>query len=131
LILPSAATSSIGHTILIGWNDTRESARSIHDAMPLLLISDRVVVITVLSGDELEPLADRRFAEHLRQHGVSVELRRRQGDPAEEIAAEARELEADLLVIGLRGERQGTKVVLGDVSRRFVRTVSLPVFCSN
>jgi nucleotide-binding universal stress UspA family protein len=131
LILPAAATASIGHTVLVGWNDSRESARSIHDAMPLLLLSETVFVLTVLADDELEPLADRRFAEHLRQHGVSVELRRRRGDPAEEIAAEARELGADILVIGLRGERSGATMGLGDVSRKFVRTVSLPVFCSN
>jgi nucleotide-binding universal stress UspA family protein len=133
LILPAAAAgaSSIGHTILIGWNDSRESARSIHEAMPILLISENVFVITVMADDDLAPLADRRFAEHLRQHGVSAELRRRQGDPAEEIAAEARELGADMLVIGLQGERLGAQVKLGDVSRKFVRTASLPVFCSS
>jgi nucleotide-binding universal stress UspA family protein len=99
--------------------------------MPLLLISEKVFVVTVLADDDLEPLADRRFAEHLIQHGVSAEIRRRRGDPAQEIAAEARELGADLLVIGLRGERLGAKVVLGDVSQKFMRTVSLPIFCSN
>ena len=130
LILPAAATASIGHNILIGWNDSRESARSIHEAMPLLLISEKVFVVTVLADDDLEPLADRRFAEHLIQHGVAAEIHRRRGDPAQEIAAEARELGADILVIGLRGERLGTKVVLGDVSQKFMRTVSLPVFCS-
>jgi nucleotide-binding universal stress UspA family protein len=99
--------------------------------MPLLCLSEKVFVVTVLTDDDLEPLADRRLADHLRQHGVSAEFRRRQGDPAEEIAAEARESGADMLVIGLRAERLGTKVELGDVSRKFARTVSLPVFCSN
>jgi nucleotide-binding universal stress UspA family protein len=130
LILPAGAAASIGNITLVGWSDTRASARSIHDAMPLLLMSEKVVVVTVVADDELEPLADRRFAEHLRQHGLAAEFRRRQGDPAEEIAAEARELGADLLVIGLAGERAGTRIELGDVSQKFARTTSLPVFCS-
>jgi nucleotide-binding universal stress UspA family protein len=132
LILPAAAAGvPVGHTVLIGWNDSRESTRSIHDAMPILLIAERVFVVTVMTDSDLEPLADRRFAEHLQQHGVSVEVRRRQGDPAEEIAIEARELGVDLLVIGLRAEREGAKLRLGDVSRKFARTASLPVFFSN
>jgi nucleotide-binding universal stress UspA family protein len=62
---------------------------------------------------------------------VSADLDRRYGDPSEEIAAEARELEADLLVMGLRIHANGPPPTLGDVSQRFVRTASLPVFCSN
>jgi nucleotide-binding universal stress UspA family protein len=130
LMLPESADAmSIGHTVLVGWNDTRESARALHDAMPILVNADRVIVATVTADDELEPLGNRRLVGHLRGHGVAVELRRRRGDAAEEIADAARELGADMLVIGLhRGAEppQG----LGDVSRRFMRTASLPVFCS-
>jgi nucleotide-binding universal stress UspA family protein len=127
MVLPASATS-VGNTVLIGWNDSRESARAIHDAVPILLIAEKVVVLTVMADDDLEPLADRRFVDHLRQHGVSAEIRRRRGEPAEEIAAEARELEADLLVIGLHNGVAGRE--LGDVSRKFTRTMSLPVLCS-
>ncbi len=129
LILPQPSEAmSIGHKILIGWNNTRQAARAIHDAMPILVNADSVCVLSVMTEDDLEPLADRRLADHLRQHGVSVNLARRHGDAAEEIAAEARELEADILVIGLRGGEPGAQQALGDVTRRFVRTVSLPVF---
>jgi nucleotide-binding universal stress UspA family protein len=131
LILPAlAGPMSVGHTILVAWNDTRESARAINDAMPILINADSVRILTVLTND-LEPLADRLLVEHLRQHGVSADLDRRHGDPTEEIAAEARELEADLLVMGLRVRAAGPPPTLGDVSQRFVRTASLPVFCSN
>jgi nucleotide-binding universal stress UspA family protein len=131
LILPAPpAAMSIGHTVLIGWDDTRESVRAIHDAMPLLLNADKVFVLTVMTEEDLEPLADRRFAEHMRRHGVSTELDRRYGDAAEEIASEARRLDVDMLVIGLRGQVDGGRLGLGEVSRRFVRSASLPVFCS-
>jgi nucleotide-binding universal stress UspA family protein len=132
LILPTpAAPTSIGRVVLVAWNDTRESARAIHDAMPILVNADRVRVLTVLTDGGLEPLADRRLVEHLRQHGVAAELGRRHGDVAEEIAAEARELEADLIVMGLYGQTDGSSASLGDVSQRFVRTASTPVFFSH
>lgn len=131
LILPTPTNEmSIGHIVLVAWNDTREFARAVHDAMPILVGADKVTVLTVLSEDDAEPLADRRLVEHLREHGVSAELARRRGDPVTEIIAEAQQLDADILVFGLhRARDQSPK--LGEVSQRLVRTVSLPVFFSN
>ena len=130
LILPSARQSmSIGHTVLIAWKDSRESARAVHDAMPILENAERVVVVTVTAGD-LEPLADRRLVDHLSDHGVKAELVRRYGDAPDEIAAEARRIDADLLVMGLHQGSDANPAGLGDVSTRFVRTTALPVFLS-
>ena len=132
LILPRPRDSlSIGHKVLVGWNDTREAARAVNDAMPVLVNADSVTVLTVMAGDDPEPLVDRQLTVHLRQHGVSVELVRRHGEPAEEIAAMAREIEADVLVIGLCGDDQEPQPKLGAVTQRFVRTTSLPVFLSH
>jgi nucleotide-binding universal stress UspA family protein len=129
LVLPEPEEPiSIGHTILVGWDESRESARAIHDALPILANADKVVVLTVITDDDLTPLGDRRLLEHLHAHGVPAELARRHGDPPEEIAAEIRRIEADMLVIGLR--RAANAPGLGDVGRRFIRTVSLPVFLS-
>lgn len=131
LVLPQPRQPmSIGHKILVGWNDTREAIRAIHDAMPILVNADSVCVLTVVAGDDLEPMGDRRLADHLRQHGVPVELARRRGDAAEEIAAAAREMKADLLLIGLTPGDQEPARRLGDVTCRFIRTTSLPVFLS-
>src|SRR5580704_2099650 len=58
IILPAPANAmSIGHTVLVGWNDSRESARAVHDAMPILVAADKVVVLTVMGEDDLEPMA--------------------------------------------------------------------------
>jgi nucleotide-binding universal stress UspA family protein len=131
IILPTPASPmSIGHTVLVGWNDTRECARAVHDAMPILVAADKVIVLTVMGEDDLEPLADRRLVEHLRQHGVSVELARRHGETVEEIASEVRRLDADMLVIGLHRTPDGSPTPLGYVSTRLIRATSLPVFVS-
>jgi nucleotide-binding universal stress UspA family protein len=132
LVLPQPKDPvSIGHKVLVGWNDTHEAARAMHDAMPILVGAESVCVLTVVADEDLEPLGDRRLADHLKLHGVSMELARRHGDPAEEIASKAREMDADLLVIGLRRASNGSASPLGDVSSRFARTMSLPVLFSH
>jgi nucleotide-binding universal stress UspA family protein len=131
IILPAPKNAmSIGHTVLVGWNDTRESARAVHDAMPILAAADKVIVLTVTGEDDPDQLADRRLVGHLRQHGVSVELARRHGEAVEEITAEARRVDADLLVIGLHHMPEGSPTKLGHVSTRLIRATSLPVFVS-
>jgi nucleotide-binding universal stress UspA family protein len=133
LILPHRKPElSIGHVVVVGWNESREAARAIHDAMPILIEAEKVLVLTVLGPGDLEPMADVRLLEHLRQHGVPAELERRYSeDAAEEIAGEVRRADADMVVIGLRERTDGAQRGLGDVSRRFMNTGSLPVFCSN
>jgi nucleotide-binding universal stress UspA family protein len=123
---------SIGNIVVVGWNESRDAARAIHDAMPILMEAEKVVVLTILRPGDLEPMADVRLLEHLRQHGVAAELERRYGDDAaEEIAGEVRRADADMVVIGLREMTDGADQALGDVSRRFMNTGSLPVFCSH
>lgn len=133
LILPPPRTEmSIGNIILVAWNESRESARAIHDAMPILAEAEKVYVLTVLKPDDPEPIADTALLEHLREQGVAAELvRRHSEEPADEIAAEARRIGADMLVIGLRRRVCSGELKLGDVSERFSRTGSIPVFCSH
>ncbi len=132
LILPAPTIAlSAGNAVVVGWNDSREAARAIHDAMPILTKAERVLVLTVSRPGQPDLIADAALSQHLLRHGVVAELEHRTGeDPSEEIAATARRIDADLVVIGLRsGDADGND--LGDVSERFLHTGSLPVFCSH
>jgi nucleotide-binding universal stress UspA family protein len=105
LILPAQSTGlSVGNAVVVGWNDSREAARAIHDAMPILTEAEHVLVLTVRKPGQAPLIADVALRQHLRQHGVVAELEHRSGeDPAEEIAATAQRINADMVVIGLRG----------------------------
>lgn len=59
--------------------------------------------------------------------GVEVEARLAEGTPAEAIGDAARELGADLLVIGTRGHTGLTHALLGSVAERTLRTAPCPV----
>jgi len=131
LVLPHPRNAmSIGHTILVGWEETREAARALHDALPILESADSVYLLTVTKEEEPEPLGGRHLLDHLRQHGVPVEFVGRHGDPGEEIAATARDIEADMLVLGLTSRDAASGVHLGDASSRFIRSMAFPIFFS-
>jgi nucleotide-binding universal stress UspA family protein len=133
LILPPPQTDmSIGNTVLVAWNGSREAARAVHDALPILVEAEKVFVLTVLKPDAPEPIVDAPLLEHLRQHGVAAELLRRRSEEAgDEIASEARRTGADMIVIGLHRRASSGEIELGDVSERFGRTGSMPIFCSH
>ena len=132
ILPPSTAGVPVGHTVVVGWNESREAARAIHDAMPILAVAERVLVLTVRKRGEAEPIADIPLRQHLRQHGVVAEFEHRSGeDPAEEIAAAARRIDADMVVVGLSERGGGADADLGDVGKRFLHTGSIAVFCSH
>jgi nucleotide-binding universal stress UspA family protein len=66
-------------------------------------------------------------ADALRQHGLAVEVEVVVGDPADFLIERARELFADLIVVGNRGRGPVASVVLGSVSAYLVDHAPCPV----
>ncbi len=79
LIVPYAGRfAAVGRTVLVAWNASREAARAVNDALPLLEQADAVKVLAVnpgRSGDE-EPRRQGRCVLHDQRRG-----RYRQHDP--------------------------------------------------
>jgi nucleotide-binding universal stress UspA family protein len=128
---------SIGHRVVIGWNASREAARAVHDALPLLAGAEATTVLAVnprpgIAGHGEEPGAD--IARHLARHDVKVMVER---TDAPEIGAgdiilnRAAELSADLLVIGAYGHSRFRELVLGGVTRTLLRQMTVPVLMSH
>jgi len=57
---------------------------------------------------------------------IPVEHRLQEGDPATEILKQAKELNADLIIMGTHG-RSGAGKLMGSVAEKVVRTSSCPV----
>jgi len=132
LILPGREShTAIGTRVLVGWNNTRESTRAMHDSIPILAVAEKVHLLTVVPDRKFEPVADLLLLRHLRQHGVDANLERCYNvNAAERLATELHRTDSDLLVIGLHRKAGREQPNLGDVSRRFVGTGSLSVFCA-
>jgi nucleotide-binding universal stress UspA family protein len=123
--------------VMVAWNGSRESARAVNDAMPILELADDVTVLNVETANDrhpAEPGGEPRLASYLSRHGIRVRLCKSYVTGAgagETIASRARESEADLLVMGAHGYGREGHVVLGPATRYLLDHMPVPVLMSH
>ena len=121
---------------MVCWNGSREAARAVAEAMPILEVAKNVIVVMVddtPSPEEegWEPGAD--ISRHLNRHGVKVELRH----VAEwvhihsAILDEAGRSGADLLVMGAFSHSRLRQLILGGVTKFVFEQSTLPVLMAH
>lgn len=139
LVVPPGckATFPPRHAV-VAWRPTRESARALHDAMPLLRTCASVDLVEVESGptghsdDGQEPGAD--IAAHLARHGIKVRvvvLAQHRDTVASELMEHCAQTGAELLVAGGYGHSRFREWVLGGTTRDFLDSAQLPVLFSH
>jgi nucleotide-binding universal stress UspA family protein len=132
LVLPYAGEPPkvIGETVVIAWKPTREAARAVSAAMPLLQRARRVVILSWAA--EQEKIEGQRLDlnSFLKLHGVQATWHE-QGDEPHELGelllSRAFDYEADLLVMGCYGHSRAREWVLGGTSRTVLQSMTLPV----
>lgn len=121
--------------IVVGWNASREAARAISDAMPLLAQAQEVHVVVVpepkmsrLLG--ADPGTD--ISRHLARYGVPVVLDRlEESDAGAALVAQARRIDADLIVIGAFGQPKITEFVFGSATTMLLGNPDIPILLSS
>ena len=138
LILPYAGRSdSIGTKIMVAWDDSREAARAVSDALPLLRLAEHVLVVNWNEAGAIEnqTLRPRLDALHrwLMWQGVSAEVRVETTDIgiAQAMLSRAAELNTDLIVMGAYGHARWTERVLGGATRGLLASMTVPVLMSH
>jgi len=138
LVVPYiGAAATIGERVMVAWNASREAARAIGDAMPLL---ERAKVVTVVSvnarpdalGHGEDPGAD--IGAHLARHGLKVEVERleaRDIDVPNAILSRLADAGSDLLVMGCYGHSRLREMVLGGVTRTILGEMTVPVLMAH
>lgn len=123
----------IGKRIAIAWNGSREAARAVSDAMPLLAAADRVEVVSIAADIPSDvPGAD--IASHLAQHGVPVELKflaDTDDDPGATLLAYVVDSGADMVAMGAYGRSRLSEWVFGGVTRHVLQEMTVPVLMSH
>ncbi len=123
---------------LVAWDGSRAATRAVTDALPLLRRSQRVTLAVFnaepLSGQHGEqPGAD--IALYLARHGVKVEVLQQTApsglDIGNALLSLAADTGADLLVMGAYGHQRWREIVLGGVTRRVLRSMTLPVLMAH
>lgn len=137
LVVPDRARGDhIGRNIVIAWKPSRESARAVTAALPLLRKAHAVhAVMWQDKHDAVTP------AQHLGQlnaflqrHGVAAETHALGAAPArigDAILAQTVRLGADLLVMGCYGRSRARELLLGGASRSVLNAMPLPVLMAH
>ncbi|MEP6938181.1 MAG: universal stress protein [Rudaea sp.] len=137
VVVPETARpASVGERIVVAWNHSREAARAISGALPLLRIAKQVFV---LDGAEQQSLVGARHLPQLdlpayfRRHGVAAEFRpfTPKADYGAGILAVARETAADLIVMGAWGHSRIAELVLGGATRFLFQHSDVPLFVAH
>jgi len=122
-----------GSHIMISWKGCWESLQAVRDAMPLLKIAEKVTMFTVVktSRDSVE---EQKFADFLSRHDVLVDVVTDEsgtGNVGESILANAKNLNADLIVMGAYGHSKIREMVIGSVTKYVTANMTIPVLLSH
>lgn len=119
--------------ILVAWNERREAAHAVRNALPLLRRAKEVVLLSVHPpgfGDT----PDRRIVDHLALHHVHAEARinfAAEFEAPGAILAQARALDADMVVMGAYGHSRAFESALGGATRYILDHADRPVLLSH
>jgi nucleotide-binding universal stress UspA family protein len=138
LVVPYAGSfRSVGRRVLIAWDASREAARAVHDALPLIAGAEAVTVISVApreSAMERNHPGLERIVRHLERHGLPASLEEDvpDGIPVGDVLlSRATDLGADLIVAGAYHHSQLREALIGGVSRELLQHMTVPVLMSH
>jgi nucleotide-binding universal stress UspA family protein len=132
MAVPDGATPNGLKHVVVAWNGSREAARAVRDAIPLIeaVGTAEVMVIDPPNGQEIG--AD--IARALSSHGIKVDVHERLSNDAEIgdlLLKEARVSGADLLVMGAYGHSRLREWVLGGATEEVLEKAKIPVLLSH
>lgn len=128
---------TIGERVLVAWNASREAARALNDALPLLMNAKQVTVLAInpqrgVGGQGNVPAAD--IALHLARHGLKTEAAHTVAKDiadGETLLSYAADIGADLIVAGAYGHSRARELVFGGVTRTLIAEMTAPVLFSH
>ena len=133
MIAPRKAPEKIGETVVISWNRSTETARTVGFAMPVLKKARRVVVLTVTGALSPGPSAE-ALAKALQRHGMTVDVVNVESGaraPGRMILDQCAMLGADLLVKGGYTQSRLRQMIFGGATADILAYAEIPVFMAH
>jgi len=122
----SGSFKTIGRTVMVAWNGSRESARAVTDALPIL---QRAKTVYVVGANLRSSVPALDISTHLARHGVKVETKTFHAEDTSVGAAlvsQITDLGADLVVMGAYGHSRFNEFVFGGVTRHLLNHMTVP-----
>ena len=126
-----------GKRVLVPWNASREAARAVNDALPLLREAEETEVVTfdpekVFLDDD--GLPDPDMGAYLARHGAKVSIAAQRtsiDDTGALILSRAADNASDLIVMGAYGHSRLREMVLGGATREIFKAMTVPTLMSH
>jgi len=136
LLVPrSADIRGVADNIVIAWDDSREAARAVADALPLLQRARFVEIVTVERHKNEQAPAGIDISAYLDRQRVRasfVSMPRLRGDSTGlTLLDRANSVHTDMLVTGAFAHWRGLERVLGGVTRTLVEGTTMPLLFSH
>ena len=134
LVLPFKGGAEIKfEDVMLGWNDSRESARAVFDALPFMKLAKRTKIVTVDISPG-GPIAGANIAETLDRDGVKCEVVNVASggkNVGETLLLAARDHGANMLVLGAYGHMRLTEWIFGGATRYVLHNLDRPILMSH
>jgi nucleotide-binding universal stress UspA family protein len=134
----------IGQQVVVAWDASREAARALHSALPLLGMARQVTLVTVDTAPPGHASADARSADPLpwlARHGIiathvmhtmnAPKLGQRRHPIGETLLSLCGDTGADLLVMGAYAHSRLRETLLGGVTRTILEKMTVPVLMAH
>jgi nucleotide-binding universal stress UspA family protein len=135
IIVPAAANEiEVAGTVVVAWDGSAEAARALNDALTFLKPPEHVVLLVGVPKEEgAEPEIGDMVA-HLTRRGVAAEVMHfstGDGDIGKAILAKAKELDADMIVMGAFHHSRWREFILGGVTLTMLEEANIPLFMAH
>lgn len=133
LMAPPTAPKSIGECMVIAWNGSTETARTVALSMPYLALAGKVQVLSIDGAMQPGPSGD-DLAAALRRRGIAATSRiipatNRQA--GEVFLTEAKAAGCDLMVKGAYTQSRLRQMIFGGATRHIIMEADIPVILAH
>ena len=134
LMSPPTAPKSLGENILVHWNASTETARAIHDGLPLLKQAGRVTLLTV-EGNLVPGPKPVDMLDYLALHGIKGSEHTvkpaAKGGAGAALLEEARRIGADLILKGAYTQSRLKQMIFGGATQHILQAAEVPVLLTH
>lgn len=133
LIAPPAAPDSVGKNVMVAWNGSSETARTIALSMPLLKRAEKVTVVTVDTGVVTGPDGG-GIVTYLSHHGINAErddVAAGSRSAGQAMLDEAIKLGSDMMIKGGYTRSRLRQTIFGGPTSHILANATIPIIMSH
>lgn len=124
----------LASNVQICWNGSAFASRAVHDALPMLKVADKTIIVEMDEDSEGEVSSVKHIQLHLERHGVAAHAHKissGEASVAEGLVDHAVDEDCSLLVMGMNSRPWLGRLMFGSVIDESVKDPRLPIFTSN